>query len=88
MREVYTFFTFKTGMGDEGGGQVTDLLVRALLRVQARLEEVPKDDGAALGEQVLRAANSAAQVLANHLQQDTIQVALVLIIHQAVVEDT
>ena len=66
---------------------MTDLLVWALSRVQARLEEVPKDDGAALGEQVLRAA-STAQMLAHHLHQDTPKVALVLIIYQAVMEDT
>lgn len=65
-----------------------DLLIWALSRVQARLEEVPKDDGAALGQQVLRAANSTAQVRAHHLQQDAPQVALVLIVYQAVMEDT
>ena len=68
--------------------QVTDLLVLALSGVQARLEEVPKDDGAPRGEQVLGAANSTAQVLAHHVGQDAPQPALVLIVHQAVVEDT
>ena len=67
---------------------MTDLLIWALSRVQASLEEVSEDDGAALGEQVLRASNSSAQMLVNHLQQDAPQVTLVLIIYQAVVEDT
>ena len=68
--------------------QVTDLLVLALSRAQARVEEVPKDDAAPSGQQVLGAANSTAQVLAHHVQQDAPQAALVLIVHQAVMEDT
>lgn len=65
----------------------TDLLIGMLGWAKAGLEEVPKDDGATGGKQVLGAANSTAQVLGHQLQQDAPQVALVLVVDQAVMED-
>ena len=66
----------------------TDLLIGPSLWVQARLQEVPKDDTAAFREELLRAAHRAAQVLAHQLQQDIPEVVLVLVVNEAVMEDT
>lgn len=65
----------------------TNLLIRPVLWVQPRLEEISKDDATTLWEQVLRAAYCTAQVLAHQLHQDIPEVALVLVINQAVMED-
>lgn len=66
----------------------TDLFIGSVLQVQAWLQEAAKDDTAAFREQVLRAAHSTAQVLAHQLPQDVPEMPLVLVIDEAVVEDT
>ena len=64
-----------------------DLLIRPVLPVQARFEEVPKDDAAAFREKLLRAAYCTAQVFVHQLQQNVPEMALVLIIDETVMKD-
>ncbi len=76
----------QTSVGHVWGS--TNLFIRSVLRIQAWLEEAAKDDTAAFWEQVLRAAHSTAQVFAHQLPQDVPEMPLVLVINEAVVEDT
>ncbi|KAA6420527.1 MAG: hypothetical protein FRX49_09688 [Trebouxia sp. A1-2] len=71
---------------DCGGAFVgsANLLIGPFLRVQAWLEEAAKDDAGALWEQLLRAAHSTGQVFAHQLPQDVSEMALVLVINEAV----
>jgi len=66
----------------------TNLFIGPVLRVQAWLEKAAKDDTAAFREQLLRTAHSTAQVLAHQLPQDVPEMPLVLVINEAVMEDT
>ncbi len=76
----------QTSVGHVWGS--TNLFIRSVLRIQAWLEEAAKDDTAAFREQILRAAHSTAQVLAHQLPQDVPEVPLVLVVNEAIVEDT